>query len=116
MFKKKKPCNNCPFLKNSPMKLEKERLPGIVESLEDGGDFICHKTIDYENQIDEETGMKTHYLKQNQFCAGAIIYLEKNNLYSDPLEKCQRLGLYKPEDYLKHKDMVINSMEERSVW
>lgn len=116
MFKAKKPCKDCPFLKNSPMKLDEERLPEIVDSLDNDSDFICHKTIDYDKQIDEETGERTHYLEQNQFCAGAIIYLEKHNRPNAPLQIAQRLGWYDPEDYLKHKDKVIDSLEERSIW
>ncbi|MGF9891497.1 hypothetical protein ABEX78_22840 [Priestia megaterium] len=115
MFKLKKPCNNCPFLKNSPMKLEESRLPEIVEHLDDNGFFPCHKTIDYEKQQNEETGEFTNDYKKNQFCAGAITYLEKHNRPNGPLQVYQRIGLYDPEDYLKHKDKVIDSLEERSI-
>jgi len=115
MFKAKKPCNNCPFLKNSPMFLEEERLPGIVKHLDNNGIFHCHKTINYEEQIDDETGEMTKGSKRNQFCAGAIIYLEKHNRPNSPLQVSQRAGWYDPKDYLKHKDKVIDSLDERSI-
>ncbi|MEM4992279.1 hypothetical protein WKH56_07025 [Priestia sp. SB1] len=116
MFKVKKPCNNCPFLKNSPMKLHKDRLPEIVDHLDDNGFFPCHKTIDYNKQMNEETGQVTEDLEKNQFCAGAITYLEKHNCPNTPLQVFQRIGRYDPEDYLKHKEKVIDSLEERSIW
>ncbi|WP_456363640.1 hypothetical protein [Priestia aryabhattai] len=116
MFKVKKPCNNCPFLKNSPMFLDEDRLPEIVEHLDNNGLFHCHKTINYKKQIDTETNEMIKESKQNQFCAGAITYLEKQNRPNAPLQVAQRVGWYDPEDYLKNKDKVIDSLEERSIW
>lgn len=115
MFKLKKPCKGCPFLKDSPTGLHKDRLPSIVDDLINDHVFHCHKTIDYSNQFDEETGEINQYTEKNQFCAGAMIFLEKMERPNQMMRIGERMGHYKYKEVLKNKDMVIDSLEERTI-
>jgi hypothetical protein len=114
MFKLKKPCKDCPFLKNSSTPLHPDRLPSIVEDLHNDSVFYCHKTIDYKNQIDEE-GECTHYTERNQFCAGAMIFLEKQNMPNQMMRIGGRLRQYNYKEILEHKDLVIDDLKERAI-
>lgn len=115
MFKLKKPCPGCPFLKNSPTGLHPDRLPSIVEDLHNGDVFYCHKTIDYGKQFNEETDEFIKDVEKNQFCAGAMIYLEKQKAPNQIMQIAGRLGYYNNEEVIEHKERVIDSLEERSI-
>ncbi|MNY85798.1 hypothetical protein D3C78_19980 [compost metagenome] len=72
MFNVKKPCADCPFLKDSTMNksLHPERLSEITEELlkDDHNSFSCHKTVNYDDTSD-----KTN----EQQCFGSMVYLQK---------------------------------------
>lgn len=114
-FAMKKPCKDCPFLKNSPMHLRPERLPSIVEGLHNNKDFSCHKSVDYSSGIENETGNTTYNLQSSKYCAGAMIYLEKQNKPTLMMKIGEVYGHYNYKEMLEHKDMVIDSLEERSI-
>lgn len=108
MFDLKKPCNDCPFRKDEMMieTLGKERMTGIVTNvIKEDGFFSCHKTIDYSVDTDR-------LQPQNQFCAGALIAIEKANATYD--NKNTRIavgfGFYDPKQ-LEDKDSVIDPKE-----
>ena len=46
-FRLKKPCANCPFLKEGAIPLSRGRLEGIISTLieDDHSTFQCHKTV-----------------------------------------------------------------------
>lgn len=62
------PCALCPFRKDIPAFLTKERVQEIERGL-DRGEFHCHKTVEHDDNEDGEvveTGKEMH-------CAGALI-------------------------------------------
>lgn len=69
----KTPCNNCPFRTDVKPYLRPQRASEIRDALERGGDFPCHKTVDYSDG--EDDGKRT---KDSKFCAGALILMEKD--------------------------------------
>ena len=46
-YRLKKPCANCPFLKEGAIPLSRGRLEGIISTLieDDHSTFQCHKTV-----------------------------------------------------------------------
>lgn len=82
-FELKKPCPDCPFLKGSSTNrtLGKERLDEIKGYMHDDLVFTCHKTLD---------ALK----KEQQGCAGAMLYVKKYQLPNQSLQIAERLGFY----------------------
>lgn len=81
------PCDACPFLKGSGFQWK---------SLEEhaSGEFPCHKACDLVE--DEEVG--SHYREKKNgktpHCAGALIFLEKQNTPHQMMRICERIGMY----------------------
>lgn len=84
------PCAHCPFRCDRPGFLSQERATRIVEELESGSTFPCHKTIEYDGDGAGERTAKT------AFCAGALIILEKQEAPNQAMRMGERLGLYDP--------------------
>lgn len=82
------PCAHCPFRCDRPGYLTETRATEIVESLEAGDTFPCHKTLDYDGEHGTERTTKT------AFCAGALIILEKQETPNQAMRIGERLGLY----------------------
>lgn len=81
------PCDECPFLKNSGF---------TREQLEDHarGEFACHKACDVKA---DEDGIDVFVKRENgktPHCAGALIYLEKQNRPHQMMRISERLGGY----------------------
>ncbi|GAB6461425.1 hypothetical protein bcgnr5390_11400 [Bacillus luti] len=115
MFSKKEPCKTCPFRKNTIMKLRANRLPSIVHDIERNNIFPCHNTINYKKQTDENSENFTVDYKKNKMCAGAMIFMLKDNRYSRRLELAEEAGYIKTEDLMKHADCIIDSLAEREI-
>ena len=77
----KTPCKNCPFRKDSaPGWLGEERITEILNQ----SSFVCHKTVDYENNS----------LEQRKQCAGHLSLLkDKNEFYRLANDLGHDLGL-----------------------
>lgn len=69
-----KPCPNCPFRVDSRGFITPERGEEIQASLERGGMFPCHKTVDYKGSTDGEGRVTANSV----FCAGALIVMERS--------------------------------------
>lgn len=111
-FELKRPCKDCPFRNDKPHQkgwLGKERATAIYEGLLDGGCFPCHKTHDY---ADDDTG-KFQHQEGHQFCAGALIMLENENMtfQSQALRMAVRLRLYRPDNLDKNSPVFKNGDE-----
>lgn len=108
MFKLKRPCTDCPFVKGSStnISLSSERIEGIIDSIKDDKIFYCHKTIDYNKQLEDEDDSFSP-IEQNQFCAGALVYLEKKNHPNQMMRIAERIGSYDHRK-LKGHDIVID--------
>ncbi|WP_336481144.1 hypothetical protein [Bacillus sp. FJAT-53711] len=90
-------------------------MPYIVNELHSNKMFFCYKTIDYTNQTNEDTGEFTADYKRNKMCAGAMIFLEKQNTPNRLMELGKRAGYLSKDELLKHKDCVIDSLDEREI-
>tara|TARA_R110002124_G_scaffold128157_10_gene288626 strand:+ start:4469 stop:4855 length:387 start_codon:yes stop_codon:yes gene_type:complete len=81
-FALKKPCSNCPFLKENGIELRRGRLESIIEGLvgDDSMSFICHKTLaevdDKDYEENREPARRSIHEKEKA-CAGAAAYLVK---------------------------------------
>ncbi|WP_151708837.1 DUF6283 family protein [Acinetobacter brisouii] len=108
MFKLKRPCKNCPFRNDVEIQkgwLGEARARNIYEdTLLAGKVFPCHKTVeheDYEGDDPQQFALQP----QNNFCAGALILMEKNGdaIKSNAIRMAERLRLY------DHKKLDMNS-------
>ena len=103
-YKMTAPCDACPFLIGSGFTFR-----SLVEHSR--GEFGCHKAC----TLDEDSGCYEPHEK-TPHCAGALIFLEKQNAPHQMMRICERLGLYdrtkldmnasvgsKPSDYQRRK-------------
>lgn len=81
-YKLTTPCDACPFLIGSGF---------TFRSLSEHsrGEFGCHKACN----LDEETGNYEPQAK-TPHCAGALIFLEKQDRPHQMMRICERLGMY----------------------
>lgn len=105
MFCLNRPCADCPFLKDGHMlrSLGNGRIEEILKNvIHEDGFFSCHKTIDYSKETER-------LQKENKFCAGALIAIEKAGAtyWNRNTRIAVGFGLYDPSE-LKGKDEVIN--------
>lgn len=100
LFALKKPCANCPFLKENGIPLEEGRLDGIKDELtsDDQTPFFCHKTTydtgggyDGENENYSPSGKES-------YCMGAMAYLYAKKSMNVPMRLGLTMGLCKIED------------------
>lgn len=77
------PCDQCPFLKGSGFTWNSLLLHS-------SGEFPCHKTC----VVDEDEGVFVARNKNTPHCAGALIFLEKQNMPHQMMRICERLGFY----------------------
>ena len=101
------PCDQCPFLKTSGFTYQ-----SLVEHA--SGEFACHKACKVEEEEDGSGGVFVPRNENTSHCAGALIFLEKQNRPHQMMRICERLGFYdrsklnmkanvgsKPSDYRK---------------
>jgi hypothetical protein len=111
MFDLKKPCKSCPFLKEQNLSVGEKRLHEIIKGLldDDRSTFICHNTIDYDKDVDANTGfMEVDAYKGHKQCAGAMIVLEKMRYMTVGMRIATVMGMYDRPALLKHKDDIID--------
>lgn len=99
----KKPCKDCPFIKNSSTNrtLEPERLMEIKNNLlYQDASFTCHKTLDLPKH-------------DQQHCAGALMYLEERNRPNQWMRIMERLGYYSRDAISKdYKEMDLRDPKD----
>jgi hypothetical protein len=114
MFSLKKPCENCPFLKDGAIDLAPGRVDGIIENLvtDDWSHFQCHKTVHHPKTGGEwvDTNEGSQYVSSGReaMCAGAVIYLEKLGRPNVPMRMGRMIGVYQPDKLMVHADLVID--------
>lgn len=81
-YSMREPCDACPFLKDGGF-----TYPSLVRHA--SGEFGCHKAC---NLNEETSDYEPH--KKTPHCAGALIFLEKQNNPHQMMRICERLGLY----------------------
>jgi hypothetical protein len=82
------PCDQCPFLIGSGFTYR-----SLVAHA--SGEFPCHKACEVDE--DEESETYGAYVERNDntpHCAGALIFLEKQNKPHQMMRICERLRLY----------------------
>ncbi len=85
-----RPCADCPFRSDIAGYLRAERAEEIADIITDGdGSFSCHKT----NLYDEGYGEMVETAK-SQHCAGALIFLEKQDNPNQLMRVAERIGVY----------------------
>jgi hypothetical protein len=87
-FNLKKPCKDCPFRSDINIYLTLPRVLEICRSLVNGGTFPCHKTTESREDGELEATEKSEH------CAGALIFLEKQNMPNQMMRIAERLRLY----------------------
>lgn len=104
-FDLKRPCKDCPFRKDVTPYLRPDRAAEILDAIErQDQSFTCHKTISGEQQSDEG------YVpgETDQFCAGALIMLEKMGSPNRLPRIAEFLKIYDPTQLRGH-DNVFDS-------
>lgn len=76
------PCDGCPFLIGSGFTWKALQSHAT-------GEFGCHKAC---NINDENGNFESH--KKTPHCAGALIFLEKQDRPHQMMRICERLGMY----------------------
>lgn len=109
----KKPCANCPFIKDreAAIELQPGRVEGIIKSLIDGSasSFACHKTTHSGEWVETDDGEETYQSSgKEQQCAGSLAVLEKIGHRTQLMQVMGRMGSYKPEQYIPLFDLVID--------
>lgn len=82
------PCVKCPFRKDVPIYLRRERRVEIAEVLVNGGNFPCHATVDYDVEEDEEPDDSDAVM-----CAGAAKAIMANGGSTQMMRIAERLGM-----------------------
>jgi hypothetical protein len=85
-----RPCPQCPFRTDIESYLRGDRAVEIAHSLARGAEFPCHKTT-VNDPEDESERMAT---TDSQWCAGALIALERSDAPNQAMRIAERLGLY----------------------
>lgn len=116
LFSLKRPCKDCPFRKGETMNLSlgQERMEEIIDSLHEDNIFSCHKTIDYGKYDSMEE--KEHTLQpENKFCAGAMLYLLKENKPNSQMQIAERIGFFDPSR-LEGEETIIDVIPMKMPW
>lgn len=101
------PCGDCPFRTDRPFPLTAQRATEIAECLRGGGDFPCHKTLDYDG-----TGEPDINGPRAQRCAGMLIVMERSGDRNRIMQIAERLGLYDP----RRLDMAAPVFPSLDAW
>jgi hypothetical protein len=88
-----KPCGDCPFRTDKKFPLRYERREEIAGALYGGGEFHCHKTVDYSEDDDGDSEPSTGGAS---VCAGSLIVLERMGDPNQMMRIAQRVGMYDP--------------------
>lgn len=101
------PCDSCPFLRGTPMRLSTGRVEEITAMLlnTQGGSFPCHKTTEFGDDGEHLPHSKEVH------CAGALIFMEKHQTQTQIVRIAHRLGIYDPDKLANH-DLVFGSVQE----
>lgn len=115
-FRMKKPCGNCPFLKDGAIELAPGRLQGIVEHLtsDDENSFWCHETVHNDRtggEFDDETG-DYRASGDEAHCAGAAIFLQKQQMSSKWMRIAFALDILDLQRIREQADKVIDRVDE----
>ena len=98
-YKLTTPCKSCPYLIGSGFTWASLKLHA-------SGEFGCHNVCD----LNDETGTYEPHHK-TPHCAGALIFLEKQNAPHQMMRICERLGMY-DRNKLNMNALVISNQKD----
>jgi hypothetical protein len=111
LFKLRRPCANCPFLKSGAIELRPGRLEGIIRDLvaNDRSTFYCHKTV-YSGRAGGKHLDNGEYVAggTESMCAGAMIYLEKIGRPTVSMRLGRVVGIYSRDCLEEHFSQVVD--------
>lgn len=110
-FALRKPCAHCPFRADRPFPLHPERAQEFAEGLIHGGGFNCHKTVTFGDTDTDDDEVQINQENTN-WCAGALITMEKSGVSNQQVRIAERLGLYDP----KRLDMDAPVYPSLTAW
>ena len=86
------PCGNCPFRKDRPFYLRPGRAREIAMSFTQA-DFTCHKTIDYDEDVDPDSGEIVTGGEHQKVCGGMLGMMRIEGFDNQMVRIAERLGL-----------------------
>ncbi len=105
----RRPCSNCPFLKEGAIELRPGRLDGILNDLllNDTTTFQCHKTVHHRKggTWTDDGGYEAS--GHEAMCAGAAAALMKRGRPTVAMRIGFAMGVAHPTDWDEVKDLVI---------
>nr|WP_137887661.1 hypothetical protein [Pseudomonas sp. 2FE] len=106
----KKPCANCPFLKEGAIPLSRGRLEGIISTLveDDQSTFPCHKTVHSKRGGEWDDDGNYSASGHEAMCAGAATYLMKQGRPTVGMRIAFVTGAAAPGDWDAVKSDVID--------
>jgi hypothetical protein len=106
----KRPCSNCPFLKEGAIPLQPGRLEGIVSDLveNDSSTFQCHKTVHSARGGDWDGEDNYTPSGHEAMCAGAAAYLMNRDRPTQIMRVAFALGAATPTDWDNSKALIID--------
>lgn len=112
MFRLRRPCDNCPFLKVGGIRLTQPRVREIANAFTDqgGGSFFpCHKTVnhDYEGEEAERPTLR----EGQNLCIGGTLFALKLKRENQTMQIASRLRLI-DYDKLRGSDLVFDSLRQ----
>lgn len=115
-YRLRKPCANCPFLKEGAIELRPGRLEGIIKGLlrDDSQTFNCHKTLNRSEDLDEEldhSGNPRRIKDGEKMCAGAAAYLLKVGRPSVGMRYARITGSISSDHWDSAQDLIIDPIE-----
>lgn len=108
-FNLRTPCDHCPFRRDRPGFLRRERAIEITESITSGADFACHKTT----RIDPEDDSEMVVVSKSEACAGALILLEKLEKPTQMMRIAERVRCY--DRFLLDMDAPVFDDEQEMI-
>lgn len=110
LFALKKPCGNCPFLKEGAIPLAEGRVEEIIENLvaDDSSSFYCHKTVHNSRTGGEWTDDGDYKPSGNESaCFGAMVYLAKAGRPNIQMRLGFAFGLLNRDRLVEQADNII---------
>ena len=94
-FDMKRPCAKCPFRNDITPYLRVDRIEEIIDAITRlQQTFACHETTVPSDSDDDDDDGEMIVTKDNQHCAGALIFLEHMEAPNQMMRICERLGEY----------------------
>lgn len=108
----KRPCANCPFLKEGGVRLHPKRAEEIAEGMlsPQGHTFACHKTTVCQEHDDGSSDMVE--TPKSRHCAGALIFAEKNGNATQMMRIAERIGWYDAKSLMSDQKVVASVFDD----